>query len=80
MFRLRRKCPVWEQIGEADARILWLVHHIVPHSLHQSVHKLHTGCAQNLDDLIPLVDIWTTYLLGKNPAALWASVYNKKLR
>lgn len=65
MFWVGWKGPVWEQLCEADTRVLWLVHHIVPNSLHQSVHKLQTGRAQNLDDLIPLVDVWTTGLLWK---------------
>lgn len=40
MFRIRGKSPVREKLREADAWILRLVHHIVPDSLHQSVHKL----------------------------------------
>lgn len=65
VFRVRRKGPVREILGEADARILRLVHHVVPHGLHQSVHKLQTGRAQNLNHLIPLVDVWTTRLLWR---------------
>lgn len=58
MLWVRRKSPVGEKLREADSRILWLVHHVVPNSLHQSVHKFQAGCAQNLNDLIPLVDVW----------------------
>lgn len=77
---VRRKGPVGEKLSKADARILWLVHHIVPHSLHQPVHKLQTGRAQNLNDFIPLVDVWTAWLLWKNPDALWVCPYLSKCK
>lgn len=54
---VRRKSPVGEKLCEADPMILRFVHHVVPNSLHQSVHKFLAGGAQNLDDLIPLVDV-----------------------
>lgn len=57
VFRVGGEGPVGEEVGEADARVLRLVHHIVPDSLHQPVHKLQTGRAQNLNHLVPLVDV-----------------------
>lgn len=65
MLWVRRKGPVGEKLSKAHTRILRLVHHIVPHSLHQSVHKLQTGRAQNLNHLIPLVDVCTACSLRK---------------
>lgn len=66
MFGLGGEGPVWEELGEADAGILRLVHHVVPHRLHQPVHELQTGRAQDLDHFVPLVDVWTTRLLRKD--------------
>lgn len=66
MLRVGRKSPVGEKLCEADTRILRFVHHIVPNSLHQAVHKFQAGCAQNLNDLIPLVDVWRAHSLWKN--------------
>lgn len=57
VFGIRGKGPVREKLCEADAWILWLVHHVVPDSLHQTVHELQTWCAQNLNHLVPLVDV-----------------------
>lgn len=74
MFSLRRKSPVRKVFCKANARILWLVHYIVSDGLHQTVHKLQAGRAQNLNYLIPLVDIWTESLLGKNPAGLYTNI------
>lgn len=74
MFWIRRKGPIWEKLGKADSRILWLVHHIVPHGLHQPVHKLQTRRAQNLNYLIPLVNVWTKCLLWKNLAVSMDSI------
>lgn len=70
MLRVRRKSPVGEEVCEADPRILRFVHHVVSNSLHQSVHKFQAGCAQNLDDLIPLVDVCGALLLWKTNSIL----------
>lgn len=66
VFRVGGEGPVGEEVVEADARVLRLVHHVVPDSLHQSVHKLQAGRAQNLNHLVPLVDVCTTRPLWKN--------------
>lgn len=65
MLRVRRESPVGEKVCEADPGILRFVHHVVSNGLHQSVHKFQAGCAQNLDDLIPLVDVCGALLLWK---------------
>lgn len=51
------KGPIGEKLGKVDAGILRLVHHIVPHRLHQTVHELERGRAQHLDHLVPLVNV-----------------------
>lgn len=71
MLRVRRESPVGEKVCEADPRILRFVHHVVPNGLHQSVHKFQAGCAQNLDDLVPLVDVCGAPVVMEKPAAFW---------
>lgn len=78
VFGVGRKGPVGEKLGEADARILRLVHHIVPHGLHQSVHELQAGRAQNLNHLIPLVDVCMSVM--ENPAALRSMCMCQQMR
>lgn len=80
VLRVRRKSPVGEQVCEADPRILRFVHHVVSNSLHQPVHKFQAGCAQNLDDLVPLVDVCGARLLRKTSGMSGRVSQNNRIR
>lgn len=80
MLRVRRESPVGEKVCEADPRILRFVHHVVPNSLHQSVHKFQAGCAQNLDDLVPLVDVCGATFVMENQQHSGRVSQNNRIR
>lgn len=54
-----REKAVREELGEGEAGILWSVLHIVPHCGLELLHELWGRCAQLLDHLVPLIDVWS---------------------
>lgn len=65
MLRVCRKQAVREQLGESEAGVFRSVLHVVPHCGLELLHELWRWCAELLDHLIPLIDIWAGPQLGK---------------
>ena len=58
VLRVSGEKAVGEELGKGEARVLWPVLDIVPHCGLELLHELRWGCAQLLDHLVPLVDVW----------------------